>query len=285
VNKLDAADPPWGRERFDRIQGEVAPFLAQVGFKPRQVRFVPVSGMTGENVLQVSEGCPLREWYAGPSFLEMVDGFNPPRQDRDAPLRAFVTDVIPTGGRGGVAVACRCAAGRVRAGQRVQVFPNGDVGTVRNILSNGESATRFCAGDNAEIIIADVDPLRISVGHVLCKPNAPPFVGERLTAQIRTLDVLQVPIIKGTQFSIHTQSVDVPCHVVKLISILNNSGEVQTKKPRALMANTTAVVKLEAAKPLCLERYRDCRPLGQFVLRQRGVTVAAGIVTDVHHII
>jgi len=282
VNKMDAADPPWHQPRYQQIQDELDPFLKKVGFKPKQVRYVPVSGMTGENVLEVSEDCTLKEWYDGLSLLEAVDKFNPAARVTNQPLRAFITDIIPGGGKAGVVVAVRAVQGKVKAGQRVQIFPSGDVGTVKSIVCNAGATNKLSAGDNAEVTIGDIDSQRVSVGHVLCKPNRPIFVGSTFSAQIFTLETLKVPLIKGTQCSIHTQSVDAPCNLKRLLSILNKSGEVKHEKPRAIPANSTAVVKIKCEKALCLEKYSDCRPLGRFVLRQRGVTIAAGIITELH---
>mmetsp|Transcript_5630 Transcript_5630/g.12293 ORF Transcript_5630/g.12293 Transcript_5630/m.12293 type:complete len:152 (+) Transcript_5630:1300-1755(+) len=54
VNKLDAADPAWSEERFEHIRQRVLDFLKENGFKQfkeRKITFVPVSGLTGVNVV------------------------------------------------------------------------------------------------------------------------------------------------------------------------------------------------------------------------------------------
>lgn len=37
VNKLDATDPPWSKERYEAVKAEVSPFLAKTGFRPKKV--------------------------------------------------------------------------------------------------------------------------------------------------------------------------------------------------------------------------------------------------------
>ena len=37
VNKLDAADPPWSKERYESVKAEVGPFLGRTGFRPKKV--------------------------------------------------------------------------------------------------------------------------------------------------------------------------------------------------------------------------------------------------------
>ena len=51
---------------------------------------------------------------------------------------------------------------------------------------------------------------------------------------------------------------------------------------RCLTKNSTAVVELEIARPVCLELYQDYRELGRFMLRSEGSTIAAGLVTKVY---
>lgn len=50
---------------------------------------------------------------------------------------------------------------------------------------------------------------------------------------------------------------------------------------RCLMKQSTAVIQLEVQRPVCLELYQDCKDLGRFMLRSKGNTIAAGMVTKV----
>lgn len=47
------------------------------------------------------------------------------------------------------------------------------------------------------------------------------------------------------------------------------------------MGGALASVELRTLRPICLERYEDSRALGRFVLRQKGETVAVGMVLEV----
>lgn len=84
------------------------------------------------------------------------------------------------------------------------------------------------------------------------------------------------------QFDFHYQSVSEMARVRKLVSQLHKStGQVIKQRPRALVKNTSAIIELEFNRPLCLEVYKDYKELGRFMLRNDGVTVAAGMVTQV----
>lgn len=70
VNKMDTVD--WSKNRFDEIQDTIGTFLKkQAGFAA--VRFVPVSGLGGENLVKSPESLhPLMQWYEGPSLIELL---------------------------------------------------------------------------------------------------------------------------------------------------------------------------------------------------------------------
>ena len=62
VNKMDLVD--WSEERFIEIRDEFEEFLPRLGVK--DVQFIPLSALTGDNVVELSKRTP---WYPGPTFL------------------------------------------------------------------------------------------------------------------------------------------------------------------------------------------------------------------------
>ena len=97
VNKLDASEPMWSEARFLQIKNSLTPFLVRCGFKPNRVTFVPVSGLTGENV-RVSGEEKLQEWGTmPPTLIKAIDSFFPAQRNLDKPLRIIVNDVYSEG--------------------------------------------------------------------------------------------------------------------------------------------------------------------------------------------
>ena len=41
-------------------------------------------------------------------------------------------------------------------------------------------------------------------------------------------------------------------------------------------------VEITTASPVCIETYAESKELGRFMLRAGGITIAAGMVTDIH---
>ena len=123
INKMDTTK--WSEDRFNEIVKEVSNFIKKVGYNPKTVPFVPISGFNGDNMIDVSPNCP---WYkgweketktktSGKTLLEAIDGIDPPSRPSDKPLRLPLQDVYKIGGIGTVPV------GRVETGViKVRLF-------------------------------------------------------------------------------------------------------------------------------------------------------------------
>ena len=107
TNKMDSTTPPYSKDRYEEIKGEVSNYLKKVGYKPANIPFVPISGWVGDNMLEKSENM---SWYKGPTLLEALDNIKPPKRPTDKPLRLPLQDVFKIGGVGTVPV------GRVETG-------------------------------------------------------------------------------------------------------------------------------------------------------------------------
>lgn len=70
-------------------------------------------------------------------------------------------------------------------------------------------------------------------------------------------------------------------HCSKLVALTSTTGVVLKPKPRAVPPEASAQVQLTLSRPILADKYADCHALGRFVLRQKGQTVAVGLVLDV----
>eukprot|EP00438_Fugacium_kawagutii_P022133 Skav230292 [mRNA] locus=scaffold2934:106323:110552:- [translate_table: standard] len=96
VNKLDTCD--WDQQVFEETKRRVNDYMTgpEVGFKQSGINFVPLSGFSGENMLERKE--PKLSWWTGPTLVEALDQLPPPpRPSSTAPLRLCVSDVYRSG--------------------------------------------------------------------------------------------------------------------------------------------------------------------------------------------
>src|SRR4051794_39639196 len=67
VNKMDSAE--WSKDRFDEIEQQMSAFLTAAGFQPKNVSFIPCSGLQGDNILRRSSEAK-SSWYTGHTLVE-----------------------------------------------------------------------------------------------------------------------------------------------------------------------------------------------------------------------
>jgi hypothetical protein len=99
---LASRRPQWSGDRYEEIVKEASGFIKKVGYNPKSVPFVPISGWHGDNMLEESTNMP---WYKGwnketkagatkgKTLLEAIDAIEPPVRPSDKPLRLPLQDV------------------------------------------------------------------------------------------------------------------------------------------------------------------------------------------------
>lgn len=106
----------WGSEsnvflpfqaRYEEIKKEVSTYVKKVGYNPKAVAFVPISGWHGDNMLEPSDKMPwFKGWSverkegnaSGKTMFEALDSILPPQRPTDKPLRLPLQDVYKIGG-------------------------------------------------------------------------------------------------------------------------------------------------------------------------------------------
>ena len=64
INKMDDSTVQWSKERYDEIQGKLAPFIKGAGFNVKtDVTFLPVSAYTGVNMKDREETKKRMPWF------------------------------------------------------------------------------------------------------------------------------------------------------------------------------------------------------------------------------
>jgi len=59
-------------------------YLKKIGYNPKNIPFIPISGWVGDNMVEKSANLP---WYKGPTLKEALDLITPPVRPTDKPLR------------------------------------------------------------------------------------------------------------------------------------------------------------------------------------------------------
>ena len=60
INKMDSEVCNWSLDRYNEIKDEMSRVLKGIGYKPKKIPFIPMSGFKGDNLVKPSENAP---WY------------------------------------------------------------------------------------------------------------------------------------------------------------------------------------------------------------------------------
>src|SRR5262249_22496706 len=124
INKMDRFD--FDEHRFHAIAAEIVRHLS--GFGLAAAAIVPVSARNGDGVAKRTSAIA---WYAGPTVLDLLDGFAPAKPLDELPLRIPVQTIYKFDNRR--IIAGRIESGRVRVGEEVTIAPRGGQARVRSI--------------------------------------------------------------------------------------------------------------------------------------------------------
>merc|ERR1711957_498943 len=144
VTKMDEFSIQYSQAKFDEIKKTVSGYLKEVGYKQKDPPFVPVSGISGDNLAEKS--CET-EWYAGASVVGALDalGASVNRPD-EKPLRIPVLKVSDVKGVG-VTITGRVETGNVRVGNKLIFSPGGKTAEVKSIHVGGSDVREGSSGD------------------------------------------------------------------------------------------------------------------------------------------
>merc|ERR1712099_72903 len=161
INKIDNTEPPYSETRFNEIKKEVESYVKKVGYNPKTVAFVPISGWHGDNMIEASSNM---SWYKGweievkegkevktkkgKTLLEALDAVQLPKRPVDKALRLPLQDVYKIGGIGTVPVG-RVETGIIKPGMVVTFAPVGLTTEVKSVEMHHESLpeeVRSCSG-------------------------------------------------------------------------------------------------------------------------------------------
>ena len=279
VNKMDAAN--YKEETYNKVKEDVGKLLTGVGINAETTTFIACSGLKGDNIVEKSKNM---DWYKGPTIREQVDLFPAPELPTNLPMRMPVQDVYEITGIGTVPVG-KIETGIMKVGQKVVVLPGrtgeGIQGEVKTIEAHHETHSEAPAGMNVGVNLRGIGKKDLARGDVICEAANPVPIVEEF---IGTITVINHPTVlaKGYTPVFHIHTAQVPCQFTELIAQIDpRTGESIKDNPDFLKNGDTAKVRIKPQGKLALETQKDNPYMSRFAVRDAGVTVAAGMCTEI----
>ncbi|PFX26084.1 Elongation factor 1-alpha [Stylophora pistillata] len=264
VNKMDSTDPKYSEARFGEIQKEVSGYVKKVGYNPKAVAFVPISGFHGDNMIEPSSNM---SWFKGWS-VERKDG-NASGKTLFNALDSILPPERP-----------------VKKALRIGTVPVGRVET--GVLKPGVVVTfapvniKALPGDNVGFNVKNVSVKEIKRGYVAGdSKNDCPKQAASFNAQVI---VLNHPgeIHAGYSPVLDCHTAHIACKFAELLEKIDRrTGKKLEDNPKMIKSGDASIVKMVPSKPMCVEKFSEYAPLGRFAVRDMKQTVAVGVIKEV----
>merc|ERR1712072_1281925 len=269
VNKMDSTEPPYSQKRFEEISSEVSNYVKKVGYNPKGVAFVPISGWHGDNMIEPSSNMGwYKGWnkevkegkFSGKTMFEALDSIIPPTRPSDKPPRLPLQDVYKIGGIGTVPVG-RVETGVIKPGMVVTFAPVMVTTEVKSVEMHHESLPEAIPGDNVGFNVKNVSVKDIKRGNVASNSKNKPASGvSDFTAQVI---VLNHPgqVSNGYSPVLDCHTAHIACKFAEIQQKVDRrTGKATEDNPKFIKSGDAAIVKLVPSKPMCVEPFSEFAP-------------------------
>lgn len=283
VNKMDSAE--YSESRFKESKQILIDFLNKIQSpwikNLDSIPFIPISGLTGENLVNKSENM---SWYNGPTLKEAIEKISIPEDLSDKSLRLVVYDAYQEPGIGLVGYG-RIISGTIKVNDRIIVAPGVRKAIVKtlwddedeiNVANSGMDINFLLKGDGEEDLRRGA-----VIGHEDNVPSSKPKI------QVRLLYLGLQPLVLGNIAILHAGSDHVEAEVESIIKVYRKNNKYKNTprdidgKQIMIFNEEVASVILEVKSPLVAEKQTEIPKLGRVILRKKGRVIAAAIVEDI----
>jgi len=273
INKMDLQD--YREEVFNRIMTDFKSFSDQV-FPGKDVRFIPISALHGDNVVDPSENM---DWYQEGTLLQALENI-PISNDHNLTDGRFPVQFIirPESNefhdyRG---YAGRIAGGFFHKGDRVLVLPSRIPSVITSINTFNNTQEEAFAPMSVTLTLADA--IDISRGDMIVQENNMPR--ESTTIEVMLCWMNQRPLQVNGKYAVKHTTRDVRCMVREVKYILNINTLEKQEEEKVVKLNDIACVVLQTTKPLFYDPYSVNRITGSLILIDESTneTMGAGMI-------
>jgi bifunctional enzyme CysN/CysC/sulfate adenylyltransferase subunit 1 len=269
INKMDLVN--FSEERFEEIKQDYLAFADKLGL--RDVRFVPISALEGDNVVTRSDKMP---WFSGQPMMEIMETVEVSR-DKNLEHFRFPVQYVNRPNLNFRGFCGTIASGIIRPGETVMALPSRRTTTVKDVVTfDGKLEEAYI--DQAVTLTLN-DEIDISRGDMLVKPEDEPLVSNRFNANI--VWMTDKPLETGRLYDIKLG----PTFTSGSVSRIAHRTDVNTLEQQsgidALQINEIGLCELTLSQPLAFDPYPRNRATGGFIVIDRltNVTVGAGMIS------
>ncbi|MCJ8330650.1 MAG: sulfate adenylyltransferase [Lentisphaeria bacterium] len=276
INKMDLVD--FSEDVYNEIVQAYEELSKNLDIK--QISYIPLSALNGDNVVEKSENMP---WYDGPAVLDFLETVhiandrnldNPrfpvqyvirPRSDEYHDYRAFAGQV---------------ASGTFKVGDEVFILPS----IKKSIISKIDLLEKDIpvAFPPMSCNIHLKDEIECSRGMMIVPVDDVPQMSQELEAMVCWMH--DTPLQKNKKYIIKHTTNSTRC-MVRELEYKINIETLEQEEVTSLELNEIGKIKIYTQAPLIFDDYRKNRQTGGFIIvdEATNATVAAGMLRESDH--
>lgn len=272
INKMDLME--YSEAVYERIIEDFEGVSAKLDIE--DVRFVPISALRGDNVVNRSENMP---WYKGSTLMYLLETIHIASDynliDSRFPVQ-FVVRPYTDEFHDYRGYAGRIASGILRVGDKVSVLPSGFSSKIEQIHIGEEQVQEAFAPQSVTVTLAD--DIDISRGDMIVREGNVPNNSQDIEAMICWFNERPMQL-RGKYVLRHT-SKEVRCMITDMRYKMDINQLTRNEDDKNFRMNDIGRVTLRTTAPLFYDSYRKNRVTGSFVLVDEATneTVAAGMI-------
>jgi sulfate adenylyltransferase subunit 1 len=273
VNKMDLVN--FNEDAYQTITSAFRNFSSRLDIP--DIKFIPISALLGDNVVDASENMP---WYEGGTLLSHLEevhiGSDRNLQDCRFPIQ-YVIRPQTDEARDFRGYAGRIASGVFKVGDEVVALPSGMQSRVKEIFVGADAVERAFPPQSITITLEnDID---LSRGDMLVRENNQPQSLQEIDAQLCWMG--EEGLNPGVRYIVRHGTTEVKSMIREVLYKVDINTLHRNEDDKQVGMNDIARVRLRTASPLLADDYRRNRTTGSFILIDPGtnLTVAAGFIS------
>lgn len=272
VNKMDLVD--YSEDVYNDIITQYEKISGKLLVS--DIRFIPISALEGDNVVNRSERMP---WYQGAPLLATLETLHISSDNNKVDARLPVQTVLRPQREGFIdyrGYAGRVASGIFREGDEVTVLPSGFTSTIKSIDTFNRSVEEAFAPMSVSITLED--DIDVSRGNMIAKSNNLPRMEQEFDVMLCWLD--NEAAKKNGKYIIMHANNEQKAIIKEVVYKIDINTLDRNAEEKGLGMNDIGRVTIRTTQPLMIDSYRKNRITGSIVLVDEGTknTVAAGMI-------
>ncbi|MCI5058310.1 MAG: sulfate adenylyltransferase subunit CysN [Flavobacteriales bacterium] len=272
INKMDLVD--YDEQAFEDIKDELTSFSTKLNVK--DVRFLPISALHGDNVVERSEQM---DWYDGPTLMYLLESIHIASDQNMVDCRFPVQYVIrPQSNeyhdyRG---YAGRVSGGVFKKGDEVMVLPSGFTSKIKSIDTlDGEIDLAF---PPMSVCMTLEDEIDISRGDMIVRERNQPSSEQNLDLMVCWLNQKKLQL--NGKYAIKHTSKSARCIVKNIQYKLDINTLHRIEDDKEVNMNDIARISIRTTEPIFFDKYSRNRSTGSVILIDESTneTVGAGML-------